>query len=96
MPKIESFGPSSKSDKKYMVVLRQESGRKRTVHFGAKGMDDYTKTGDVEQKSRYIERHKDKENWNDPMTAGFWAKHILWNKPTVQSSLAETKRNFNL
>ena len=96
MVKLESFGPSTKSDKKYTAVLLKPDGRKKTIHFGAKGMDDYTKTGDVEQKSRYIERHKDKENWNDPLTAGFWAKHILWNKTTVQQSLADTKRQFNL
>jgi len=96
MVKLQSFGPSTNADKKYMVVLLKPDGRKKTIHFGAKGMDDFTKTGDVEQKSRYIQRHKDKENWNDPLTAGFWAKHILWNKATVQSSLADTKRQFNL
>lgn len=96
MVKLQSFGPSSNSSKKYMVVLLKPDGRKKTIHFGAKGMDDYTKTGDVEQKSRYIQRHKDKENWNDPLTAGFWAKHILWNKTTVQASLADTKRQYHL
>jgi hypothetical protein len=96
MVKLQSFGPSTNADKKYMVVLLKPDGRKKTIHFGAKGMDDFTKTGDVEQKSRYIQRHKDKENWNDPLTAGFWAKHILWNKSSVQSSLADTKRQFNL
>jgi hypothetical protein len=96
MPKIDSFGPSSKAGKKYTVVLRQDSGRKKTINFGAAGMDDFTKTGDSEQKSRYIQRHKDKEDWNDPLSAGFWAKHILWNKTTVQQSLADTKRNYNL
>lgn len=96
MVKLQSFGPSTNADKKYMVVLLKPDGRKKTIHFGAKGMDDFTKTGDVEQKSRYIQRHKDRENWNDPLTAGFWAKHILWNKSSVQSSLADTKRQFNL
>jgi hypothetical protein len=96
MVKLQSFGPSTNADKKYMVVLLKPDGRKKTIHFGAKGMDDFTKTGDVEQKSRYIQRHKDRENWNDPLTAGFWAKHILWNKTSVQSSLADTKRQFNL
>jgi len=96
MVKLQSFGPSTNSDKKYMVVLLKPDGRKKTIHFGAKGMDDFTKTGDIEQKSRYIQRHKDRENWNDPLTAGFWAKHILWNKTSVQSSLADTKRQFNL
>ena len=96
MVKLQSFGPSTNSDKKYMVVLLKPDGRKKTIHFGAKGMDDFTKTGDIEQKSRYIQRHKDRENWNDPLTAGFWAKHILWNKTSIQSSLADTKRQFNL
>ena len=96
MVKLESFGPSSNSSKKYMVVLLKPDGRKKTIHFGAKGMDDYTKTGNVDQKNRYIQRHKDKENWNDPLTAGFWAKHILWNKTTINQSLADTKRQYNL
>ena len=91
-----SFGPSSQSDKKYVVKLKQESGRTKTIHFGAKGMDDFTKTGDTAQKERYLKRHAAREHWNSPLTAGFWAKNILWNKPTIQESLFDTKSRFQL
>jgi hypothetical protein len=91
-----SLSPSSQSDKKYVVKLKQDSGRTKSIHFGAKGMDDFTKTGDVAQKERYLKRHSAREHWNNPLTAGFWAKNILWNKPTVSASLEDTKRRYGL
>lgn len=95
---LKHFGPSSKAEKKYEVTLEQDTGREKTIHFGAAGMDDFTKTKDEEQKARYINRHKAKEDWrlSGILTAGFWARHILWNKPSVKESLADTKRRFNL
>ena len=65
---------SSRKEKKFMVKMDG-----KTIHFGAAGMDDFTITGDEEQKKRYMARHL-KENWNDRFSAGFWAKHVLWNK----------------
>ncbi len=35
-----------------------ESGREKTINFGAKGMSDYTIHKDPERKQRYIERHQ--------------------------------------
>ena len=94
--KLLSFKPSDKADKKYMVVLETDEGRKKTIHFGAAGMDDFTITKDMEQKQRYINRHKAREDWNNPLTAGFWSKNILWNLPTITASLNDTKKRFNL
>ena len=71
---------STRSGKKYMVKYNN-----RTIHFGSEGMSDYTKHKDPERKERYIKRHQKRENWNDPSTAGFWARWILWNKPTSVS-----------
>ena len=39
---------SSRKDKKHMVKMDG-----KTIHFGAAGMDDFTITGDEEQKKRY-------------------------------------------
>ena len=96
MVKLQSFTNSSNPDKKYMVVLIKPDGKTKTIHFGANGMDDFTKTGDIEQKSRYIKRHQAREDWTNPLTAGFWSKNILWNKSTIKASLADTKSRFNL
>ena len=50
---------------------------KKTVHFGAAGMSDYTKHKDKERKERYLARHKNNEQWNNPLTAGFYATNII-------------------
>ena len=67
---------------------------KRTVSFGSAGMSDFTKHKDTERKQRYLNRHKKNENWNDHTTAGFFAKNILWNKPTITESIKDTNNRF--
>ena len=82
--------PSNKQDKKYMAIIDD----KKTVHFGAAGMSDYTKHKDKERKERYLARHKNNEQWHKPLTAGFYATNILWNKPTLTESIRDTNRRF--
>lgn len=95
---------SSKAGKKMMVVI-SDNGRSKTVHFGASGLMDFTKYSSQdpqiaeEKKRAYIARHsKAGETWTKDgvKTAGFWAKHILWNKPTISASVADTNRRFGL
>ena len=81
---------SKTKDKKYDAVV---DGNK-TIHFGAKGYSDFTIHKNEERKGRYITRHKKNENWNDPMTAGFYAKNIFWNKPSVKASAEDTNKRF--
>ena len=81
---------SNKKDKKYDARI----DGKKTVSFGAKGMDDYTITKDAEQKQRYLDRHRKNENWNDHNTAGFYAKNLLWNKKTLTASIRDTNSKF--
>lgn len=99
MVKLISFGRSDNKDKKFMVVLETDTGSRRTIHFGDSHSKDYTLYSPLEREDRkklYIQRHKVNEDWNDPLTAGFWSKHILWNLPTVTASLQATKRKYNL
>ena len=93
--KLLEFKDSTRKDKKYMVKL-EDGGKIKTIHFGAKGYQDFTEHNQEERKERYIHRHQPRENWFDPMTAGFWARWILWNKPTIQASLSDTIKKFNL
>mgnify|MGYP003120714598 FL=1 len=87
---------SSKPEKKLMAVFSLDNGRKRTTHFGSAGMADYTKTKDVAQKSRYLKRHRRRENWNDPVSAGALSRWILWNLPSRQESIQAYKKRFKL
>ena len=81
---------SKTKDKKYDAII----DGKKTIHFGAKGYSDMTIHKDEERKDRYINRHKKNENWKDPKTAGFFAKNILWNKPSVKASVEDTNKRF--
>ena len=87
---------STKPEKKLMAIFTMDNGRTRTTHFGASGMDDYTKTRDKEQKQRYLKRHRRNENWNNPLSAGALSRWILWNKETRGASINDFKRRFNL
>jgi len=84
---------SSKPDKKLMAIF--DNGKK-TIHFGAAGMDDFTKTKDKQQKERYLTRHKKNENWMICNTAGSLSRWILWNKESKQASISDYKKRFKL
>ena len=81
---------SSKNGKKYDAVI----DGKKTVSFGATGYSDFTKHKDEDRKKNYIARHKPNQDWKDHTTAGFWAKNILWNKPTIEISIRDTNKKF--
>ena len=81
---------SSRDDKKYDAII---DGNK-TVSFGAKGYSGFTKHKDEERKKNYIARHKPNQDWKDYTTAGFYAKHILWNKPSIEASVKDTNEKF--
>lgn len=81
---------SRKKDKKFDAVI----DGKNTISFGAKGYSDFTQHKDPERKQRYLNRHKKNENWYDPKTAGFYATHVLWNKPTLKASVADINKQF--
>jgi len=84
---------STNSKKKYMATFIINN-RKKVVHFGAYGMSDYTKHKDKSRKKQYINRHKKREDWNNPITAGALSRWILWNKPTLKGSINDYKRRF--
>jgi len=88
--------PSTKSDKKLMAIFTLKDGKTKTTHFGQKGADDFTKTKNKSQKERYLNRHRARENWNDPFTAGALSRWILWNKETKSASIRDFKSRFGL
>ena len=94
--KLISIKPSTKSDKKLMATFEND-GRTKTIHFGSKGMDDFTKTKDEEQRARYRQRHKKDLETKDPTRAGFLSYYILWGDSTSRrENIASYKKRFNL
>jgi len=94
---MEVFISASAQDKKKMTAIFYKDGKKvKTRHFGQKGASDFTKHGDEARKKRYDARHRKRENWNDPMSAGALSKYILWNKPTLEGSIRDYLKRFKL
>ena len=92
MVKLKSIKPSTRAEKKLMATFDDGT----TTHFGQAGAGDFTKTGDEEKKKNYIARHRPRENWNDPKSAGALSRFVLWNKPTLQGSIRDYKSRFNV
>ena len=72
---------STNPKKKLMAVFSSKDGdRSKTTHFGSAGMSDFPKHRDEARRQRYLDRHRKRENWNDPQSAGALSRYILWNK----------------
>jgi hypothetical protein len=87
---------STNPKKKLMAIFSLENGRTKTIHFGSAGMSDFPTHKDEERKKRYLARHRQRENWSDPLTAGALARWVLWHLPSRRASIAAFKKRFNL
>ena len=86
-----SIQKSTRGEKKYMAKVTE-----KTVHFGATGYQDFTSSKDEKRKASYLARHKTTENWtlSGVDTAGFWARWLLWNKPSITASIRDINQRF--
>lgn len=95
--KFVKFEKAKNKDKKLRAIFFDENKkRKATREFGASGASDFTINKDKERKERYLDRHRARENWNDPLTKGALSRWILWNLPTRAASKADFARRFGL
>jgi len=86
----ESFNkiiPTNDGVHKYKIVLRKDGKKVKTIKFGALGYEHYT-SGHLDENRRrnYVQRHRKNENWNDELSAGFYAYHILWRFKTLNEA----------
>jgi len=108
--KYKSRNKRSSSKLKLIKIIKSPKPNKKLrayfsddtyTDFGAKGMQNYGGVGkerhlDKERKKRYLSRHKKRENWNSPKTAGSLSRWVLWNKDTLKKSIADYKKRFKL
>jgi|TARA_R110000787_G_scaffold38319_8_gene96706 hypothetical protein len=94
MKRVE-ITPSKIKGKKHTAIFYENNKKIKTTHFGSAGMSDFTINKDEDRKKRYLSRHRARENWNAPMTAGALSRWILWNKKSKRASIADYKKRFN-
>ena len=70
----------------------------KQISFGAVGYEDFTTHKHPKRKDLYIARHAKREDWDKSgiKTAGYWSKHLLWNKDTLHKSIDDISRKHNL
>jgi hypothetical protein len=78
--------------KKYLVITPDN----KKIRFGANGYSDYTIHKDPKRKERYIARHSVNEDWSNLDMPGTWSRYILWNKPTITSSIRDMEKLFDV
>ena len=82
---------SNKKDKTLMAVI----DGKKTIHVGAAGYEDMTTHQDKDRKARYIRRHSNEHHSKSNIASpAFMSRCILWNKPTLQSSVNDLNKKY--
>ena len=89
---------SDKPKKKFVILMNDG---KMKHYFGQAGAKDFTLHNPQirdERKKAYIARHEKRENWNKSgiHTSAFWAKNLLWNKPTIEESIKDIEKRFKI
>ena len=109
MVKLIKIVKSQKPAKKYDAYFKLDNGKEKIVSFGSSGMRDYTLINDKNSefylpklidrnvtKASYLRRHRARENWENPLTAGALSRWILWDRKSLKASIAKFKRKFKL
>jgi hypothetical protein len=100
--KLIKIEPSKTAGYKYDAVF-MEDDKEKVVHFGADGYKDFIiynkEDGKIlanQRKDLYILRHKMREDWKDATSRGALSRFVLWNLPTLEASIADYKKRFDL
>lgn len=86
MPIKIRIDKSPRKEKKWTIKI-DTPYRKRTLHIGDATRQDFTQHGDPRRKMSYILRHYPREDWEDPFTAGFWSRWMLWSLPDINDAI---------
>lgn len=94
--KVKLFVSPIKTKKYRAIFYDKDNNILNQTDFGADGYEDYTIHKDDDRKQNYLNRHKKRENWNNPFSAGALSRWVLWNKPSLKSSWEDYKKRFKL
>jgi hypothetical protein len=83
--------------KKWRAVFRDDDGEEHHTDFGDATMSDYTQHHDKLRRENYLSRHRSREAWSNPQSAGALSRWLLWGDSTsLQTNLSAFKRRFSL
>ena len=87
---------SPQEGKRYRAVFSRD-GKETSTDFGDSSMSNYTIHHDPERRKRYLMRHREREDWKDPTSAGALSRWILWGDSTsLRENITMYKKRFDL
>jgi hypothetical protein len=92
--KVYILQQAENPQKKFQIIPISPEGP--VIQFGQAGANDFTITRDFQARESYLKRHRPREDWMNPQTAGFWSAWLLWNKPTLEEAINDTEKRFGL
>ena len=85
---------SKRKNKKYDLL---DENKKYILSFGDARFEDYTMHKDPDRRERYLLRHgKEDHTKNNIKSAAFMSAHLLWGKPTLEASIRDVNKRFNI
>jgi hypothetical protein len=91
-----TLSQSGRKNKRLKVVVRDYI-RKKTIHFGAKDGQTYIDHKNDEKRDNWIARHSEiNTDWEDPFTAGFWSRWVLWEKKSLSAALKNVVKKHKI
>jgi hypothetical protein len=88
--------PSKNKNKKFDAIFYVNDIQAKIIPFGAKNYFDYTTGTTDEQKRNYLNRHRSREDWETPITAGSLSRWLLWHTRDFEKNIKLFKKKFNL
>jgi hypothetical protein len=86
---------STKAHYKYDAIFSKNNKIIKIIHFGDNRYSDFTQNHDKKRRDLYIVRHRPRENWDDPMTAGSLSRYILWGDSTnLHKNIKDFRKKF--
>lgn len=102
--RLLSIARSSRPDKKYEATFDVD-GRRKTVHFGARGYGDFIEYSAASpalaaaKRRAYLARHgaaSSAEDWGRPDTPGSLSRWVLWESPRLSDAIDKYRRRFRV
>lgn len=82
--------------KRYRAKFNKD-GREIHTDFGDSSLANYTIHHDPERRKRYLMRHREREDWKDPTSAGALSRWLLWGDSTsLRENIAMYKKRFGV
>lgn len=94
--KLQSVAKSPNESKRYRATFLRD-GKEIHTDFGDPNLKNYTMTHDPDQRKRYLMRHRAREDWNDPTSAGALSRWLLWGESTsLRENIQLFKKKFGV